>query len=226
MNTVRWAAIATAALLGVAACGGGGPTATKRPSPATLTKELNTAVAHASSVHVSGLAPVNGKDIALNLSMTRAGGVSGQVSIAGDAFTVLATRGSTYIKVTTGFLNYAHLPASTCSLVCGKYLKVSPAESGVLLAGLNMTRLMGDLTKGAPHFRNGGTATVDGQRAWVLRSSTGTTAYVAATGPAYPLRAVAPPGKRGKLDLTQWNRATIPPPPPASEVVDLSQLHA
>jgi hypothetical protein len=65
------------------------------------------------------------------------------------------------------------------------------------------------------------TVTVDGQPAWQMRASDGSTVYVAAQGPPYPLRLTKGPSR---ADFTQWNSVTIPPPPPASQVVDLSQL--
>jgi hypothetical protein len=44
---------------------------------------------------------------------------------------------------------------------------------------------------------------------------------VAAQGPPYPLRLTKGPSR---ADFTQRNSVTIPPPPPASQIVDLSQL--
>ena len=65
----------------------------------------------------------------------------------------------------------------------------------------------------------------DGDRqwpaAWQMRASDGSTVYVAAQGPPYPLRLTK---GSSRADFTQWNSVTIPPPPPASQIVDLSQL--
>ena len=65
------------------------------------------------------------------------------------------------------------------------------------------------------------TVTVNGQRAWQMSVSSGGTAYVAARGTPYPLRMVQGPDR---IDFTRWNSVVIPPLPPASQVVDLSQL--
>jgi hypothetical protein len=54
-----------------------------------------------------------------------------------------------------------------------------------------------------------------------MRAGDGSTVYVAAQGPPYPLRVTK---GVSRADFTQWNAVTIPPPPPASQVVDLSQL--
>jgi len=63
--------------------------------------------------------------------------------------------------------------------------------------------------------------TVNGQPAWQMRLHDGSVAYVAAQGVPYPLRLMK---GSDRIDFTQWNAVTIPPPPPASQVVDLSQL--
>ena len=44
---------------------------------------------------------------------------------------------------------------------------------------------------------------------------------MAAQGTPYPLRMVKGPDR---IYFTQWNSAAIPPLPPASQIVDLSQL--
>jgi hypothetical protein len=65
------------------------------------------------------------------------------------------------------------------------------------------------------------TVTVNGQPAWEMSVSGQGTAYVAARGTPYPLRMVKGPDR---IDFTQWNSAAILPLPPASQIVDLSQL--
>lgn len=161
----------------------------------------------------------------MNLSMTRSGEVSGQMSANGAGFTVLSTRGSTYIKVTRAFLSYLKLLATACNLVCGKYLKATPTQASGLVGQLSMSRLFGKLDSSSePTLHYSGTATVNGQTAWTYHTSDGGTVYVAAHGRPYPLR-LAGPRNRGKLTFSRWNSATIPGPPPSSQVVDLSQLH-
>jgi hypothetical protein len=230
MIMIRWAALPAAAtvLLTAAACGSGGSGASSnptRPAPATLIKETQTAARQASSVHVAGTVTESGRALGLNLSMTRSGELSGQLSVDGAGFSVLSTGGNSYIKVTSAFLRFQHYSNAVCKLFCDKYLKVSTAQSRSLVGGLSMTRVLGDTQKSSSQVHNAGTATVNGQGTWVLRSSDGSTAYVASHGKPYLLRLVAPPAKSGRLDFTQWNSATIPSPPPSNQVVDLGQLH-
>jgi hypothetical protein len=57
-----------------------------------------------------------------------------------------------------------------------------------------------------------------------LRSTDGGVGYVAAQGTPYLLRISAPKGQTGQIDFSEWNSVTIPPPPPASQVVDINKL--
>jgi hypothetical protein len=66
------------------------------------------------------------------------------------------------------------------------------------------------------------TVTVHGQPAWQMKATDESTASVAAQGTPYLLRLAK--GSQ-HIDFTQWNSVTIPPPPPASKVVDLGQLN-
>ncbi len=233
MKIAHWAAIPAAGLLLVlAACGSGGgsgsgtATATASPPAATtLAKQARAAVQAAKSVHIAGTLKESGRTLGVDLSLTRSAGLAGRLSVNGASFYVLSTHGSAYIKVTSAFLRLAKLPSAACSLVCGKYLKVPTSEAGSLTGGLSMADVLGTAGAATGHVQYAGTATVHGQHAWVLRGADGSKVYVAQLSPHYPLRVIAPPGKTGQLDFTQWNSVTIPPPPPASQVVDPSQLH-
>src|SRR5437763_916280 len=92
LKTAQWtrkvgAAAAALVLLGAAACGSGGSSAAPAaPAPATLVREVKAAVQHASSVHVSGSITQTGKQLGLDLSMTRAGELSGELSASGAGF--------------------------------------------------------------------------------------------------------------------------------------------
>jgi len=231
----RWAAgPAAAAIVLAAACGSAGSStstpstaaASRPPSPSVLTGKVRTALQNAKSVHVNGMVNQDARKVSLNVSLTHAGGVSGQLAINGAQFGILSSAGHTYIKLTSGFVKYTHLPPSVCSLMCGKYLKTSADQSRSMVGGLTMSSLFGKVSSASPDYTYAGTATVNGQPAWILHGRTGGTAYVAAHGQPYPLRFTAPAAQGGgHLDFTQWNTATIPPPPPASKVVDLNQLH-
>ena len=128
-----------------------------------------------------------------------------------------------YIKVTARDLKGMNLPSAACAVVCDKYLKISARQSKTLLGGVAWSALV-ERTSGSlaalaqlPYVR---TVTVDRQSAWEL-SADGATAYIAAHGRPYLLRLMT---GSDRIDYTKWNSVTIPPPPPASQIADLSQL--
>ncbi len=69
-----------------------------------------------------------------------------------------------------------------------------------------------------------GTVTVNGQPAWVLCDSNEGLVYVKSSGKHYVARLSGGRGIRGGLNFTQWNGVTIPPAPPASEVINAGQI--
>jgi hypothetical protein len=205
---------------------GAGPT--PWPDVAAVLRDTGAAMRAATSVHLSGTLQDSGKTLAVNLSMTRSGQMSGQISEDGAVLTMLATQGHTYVKLSAAFLKLSQLPASACSLFCGRYLELTPAQSQALFNGLNMTGLVHSLIPSSASTPGHavsyqGTVSVAGTLAWLLVSN-GTSVFVAARGKPYVLRVVAPQPGEGALNLTQWDSARIPGPPPASQVVNLSQL--
>jgi hypothetical protein len=99
------------------------------------------------------------------------------------------------------------------------YLKM-PVGQSILLGGLSWASLVGT-SSSVPQLHYVRAVTVNGQPAWEMSVDGGGKVYVAAQGKPYPLRQVK---GSTRVDLTQWNSVTIPPPPSANQVIDLSQL--
>jgi hypothetical protein len=213
------------AVLAAAGCGGSGsPGTAARPSAAALAKELKASLRGAGSVHIQGTIAQNGETGTLNLSLTRSGGAAGTVALNADSFAVLSTGGTSYLKITPGFLRYAKLPASRCASFCGKYIEAPAGESQSIIGAFSMKSFLGSMASTLPSVSYAGTATVNGTPAWKLQVADGSTAFVAASGTHYLLRVLPPHGQTGRIDFTRWNSVTIPAPPPASQVVSATQL--
>jgi hypothetical protein len=197
----------------------------RRPDVAVLLRGMRGAVRAVGSVHVSGTIQQGGKTLGVDFGITRAGAFSGQVSEEGAAFTMLATHGRSYLKINPAFLRIAHLPANACSRFCGKYLQYPATRAHELIAHLNLAAMTRSMTSApAREVKLLGAVIVDGQLAWLLQDSHENSLYVAAHGKPYVIRAVGPPPGEDSVNLTQWNAARIPVPPPASQVVHPSQL--
>ena len=191
------------------------------PSPAALSKAARAAVAAARSVHISAVLAGGGEHGGMDVSLAFPASLYGVMSPGGQPFTVLASQASTYVTVTAALLARLKLPATRCPVICGRYLRL-PAASARGLLGASPWSLIGSLRRDIGQFSGVRAATLDGQPAWQV-SIPGGTAYVAAQGPAYPLRVVQ---GRDRVDYSQWDGATVPPPPPASLVTGLGQLSA
>jgi hypothetical protein len=236
MKALRWSAgsAAVLAVLLVAGCSGGssGTATTGGSSPASvsasagpppnaaaLPKQVKTAMKNATSFHIAAVVTQGGSKVSVNMSMTRSGEMSGTMSANKRPVHVLVTQGHAYLKVTSGLLKSQNLPTDACTLICGKYLKVPASQAKSMLNGMDMSSFLGQVS--VPQLSYVRTVTLNGQPAWQMRAGDGSMVYVAAQGPPYPLRVTKGPSR---ADFTQWNAVTIPPPPPASQVVDLSQL--
>ncbi len=212
------AAVAGAGLL--AGCGSG--SSPPRSASATVT-QMQSVVRAARGVHLRGVLRSGGKAIGLNLSLISSGGFAGTITENGVPLTLVDAGDKIYVKATAPFLAQLRVPASVCSIMCGKYVEMSGSQGDELAGNLNMSSLLASFTGRLPRFTNAGTTTVGAQPGQVLRGPDGSRLVVAAAGPPYPLQAVARQGN-GSLDFSQWNAVPRPVAPPAGQVIDLSKL--
>lgn len=233
MQSVVLGAALLGAAVGAAACGSaashpaasGSRTAAPR-STSQLVTQMKSAVRDAGSMHLTGRVTTGGKSTALDLSVLRSGGLDGSITQNGVPLELIGTGGKVYIKATPAFLRELRAPSGVCSLMCGKYVQMSRAAASQLSGSLNMTSLTRAFVTGLPHVTRSGTGAVAGQPTVVLRGADGSTLDVAAHGRPYPVRVVAPPGHHETLTFSRWNKVAAPAAPPASKVINLSQLKA
>jgi hypothetical protein len=216
----------TAAAIGamlLAGCAGDPPPAASPRSPSQTVAEMQKAVQAASSVHLSGVLRNGGKPIGLNLGLIRSGDFAGTITQNGIPLMLIDAGGKVYVKATAAYLRELKVPASVCSIMCGKYVRLDSSEAGPLAGSLNMSALLSSFTGKAPRFTSAGTTTMAGREGQVLRGPDGSRLVVAATGTPYPLQAV---GKQsnGTLNFSQWNAVPRPSAPPASQVINLNKI--
>lgn len=209
-------ALAVLAVLCAASCSGGSP----HPSPGNLIRRMEIAANAARSVHISGSVNLRGQAVKINMSFTRSGGVWGVVTAGPATYHLLIAGDKTYLAPNLAYLRRTGVPARYCPVLCGKYANISSAPSSLNLSAI-FKIAFAKLNPAA--MTVDGKQIVNGQPAWVLAASDGT-CYVAVHGKPYLLRVTGIGGTGGTLNFTHWNAATIPGPPPASQMVDTSKL--
>jgi hypothetical protein len=218
-------ALAVSAVFLAVGCSGG----SANPSADSLISGMEAAVNAARSVHISGSIVMQGQDVKIDMSFSRSGDVSGRVSAGPVAYSIIVTRGKTYMAPNSAYLQQQGVPAKYCPMLCGKYANVGNSGLQGVSGSLSMSAIPGRALKtlNPKVMTVTGKRAVNGQTAWVLTASDGT-GYIAAQGKPYLLRVIGTGtgagGAGSSVDFTQWNAVTIPGPPPASQMVDTSKL--
>jgi hypothetical protein len=226
-NRLVRAASAAAAVTGVlmaAGCAGAARSGSRAAS--ALLPAVQAAVKSARSVHIAGSVTSASQAIALDVSFVGNGGLAGTMAVNGASFGLLTRSGQTYIKVNAAFLRTAKAPAAACVTICGKFVEVPAADAQTITGALSMRGLIQNMFGQIPASARSSSVKFtpcryDGQPA--LRfSHDGYTLVVAGKGTPYPL---AISGRNGEyLDFSDWNDVTLPPAPPASQLVHLSEI--
>jgi hypothetical protein len=210
----------TGLTLALAACGSGTSTGSGQPSATALVKDAKAAFSSAKSVRVAGTVTTGGQTVTLNVGMFRSGDMSGSIKAGPISGNVIVAGGSTYFYVSKDFFSYLrttqHLPASVCSLMCGKYVKVPP---GSITSKFSLNVLSGSLQKQVPLPPSSvpvKVTTYHGQAAYEL-SYHGDHVFIARNGTHY-LLGVSNPAKAGTVSFSDWNKVPPVTAPPASKV--------
>jgi hypothetical protein len=191
----------------------------------TAVSSMQQAVRDAKSVHFQGQQSVHGLPVGVDTGISRSGDISGSITENGAKLQVLNVDGKAYFKATEAFLKQVKAPASTCTVVCGHWVELPPQEASQLTGQLTMDNLTGNVaTRKLPTFKEGGSTTVNGQPAWVLKAPNGSTIDVSSVGKPYPLQATPPSGGHGVIRYSQWNAVPTPAKPPSNQVINLSGL--
>jgi hypothetical protein len=215
----------------LAGCGGGSSSSSENgvasKSPADIVAAAKAAADAAASVHLAG-AVNEGTPLSLDLELLSGKGGRGRITQNGLSFELVTFAGTVYIKGSPEFYRHIGGPAAA-QLFQGKWLK-APASSGEFASITSLTDLRKLLdTTLASHgtLANGGTATVKGQKAVVVKDvSKGGRLYVATTGTPFPLEIARGGASGGSIVFDRWNQAvTITPPLNAINITQLKTGH-
>jgi len=203
------------------------PGAAARSEPAgQVIANVRRAVAGARSVHLTGQEKRGTTLVTLDVSFS-GDEVAGSVGENGTTYDVLALGSNVYVKVDPSILQLGQLPASLCAHFCGHYVELPASTVEKVTGNVSMSSVTAQAFSGAlaSAAKKPGAkfepATVAGTSVLEYRSN-GYTLAVASTGPAYPVLYTGPDGSH--MTFSDWNSVRLPGPPPASQVVSLSQL--
>jgi hypothetical protein len=190
------------------------------PGLAGLVRSMQSAVRGASSVRVGGQLTRNGTVLSVDLGLHRNGDMTGVIIQDGAPARIAAVAGRIYVQATPGFLRQVQAPGGSCAAACGRWIQLTLAEADRVTGDLSMMNFIGPLTSGQiSMLTEGGSTTVQGQRAWVLRAADGSTLDVSAGSQHYPLEAAGGGTSPEVVRYSQWNRVPPPATPPASQIL-------
>lgn len=249
---VAIAAAGLAAAFLAGGCGGGSKTTSATTTAATTSttstastsalagltadqvlSKAKAAAASATSVHVVGQIAQSSGPTAFDLTLTDQPGATGTIELGGGKVEIVRVGGDVYFKADEKTLasGLGGSGAELAKLVAGRYIK-GPLTDPRLTGFTQLTSLK-DFTasvldpSGSISLVDG--KTVDGTATVGLRNDdkdNGGTLYVADDDEPFPLliEALAGRSDTGSLRMKEWNADVAITPPPADQVIDLSQL--
>jgi hypothetical protein len=217
----------TAAFL--AGCGGHGKSAepngeASKPAARVLS-DAKSAATNASSAHVSGDIVSGGTPITLDLSMARAKGAKGSMSIGGLKFDLVRIGDAAYIHGSDAFWRH-YGGAAVAQLLHDRWVKASVNEPrfASLRPLTSLGLLFGQVSAHHGKLVNDGKTSYKGQQVVAIRdTSDDSKLYVAATGKPYPVAIVGGrKGQSGTITFDDWNKSVSASAP--KDAIDISQL--
>jgi len=220
----RTAAVLVTGLLlgtGLAACSSSSSSSGSSSDATAIAARSKQTMSGLTSFRVTGNITSSNQTTTVNLVLaTTVSG--GTISTGQGSFQVISDGTHVYLSATEPFWTSQGVPAATAQTLADKWVTGFPAaESKSLTKSLDAKQLLGPLYTGG--VTSSGTTTVAGQKAYTLKASDGSTAYIAATGPPYLLEVQSPNnGAQGKVVFSEFGTAATPTLPTGA--IDLSTV--
>jgi hypothetical protein len=221
------AALALAAGLGLAGCGGSGTktNGVDSKAPDAIVASAKQAADTANSVHVAGSITSSGAPTTFDLNLVKGQGGKGTLSVNGLSFDLIRIGPSIYVKGSPAF--YRKFSGAAAQLLIGKWLKGS-ATSGSFGSMGPFTDLPSLVDKALTRPANikltkGAQTTVAGQKAIEVKDPMGGTLSVATTGKPYPLQIAKSGSNGGTISFNRWDTPVSLTAPAQSVDVDALQ---
>lgn len=192
------------------------------PKPATSTQTANgaagiradqatraalAALTSARSVHVTGMFPANGRSERFDLRFAGSSAASGSFTLNGAPVQVVTCDGAMYLKAGQDGWAAMGNPAGTAGMLAGRWFKVSSAQAPGTTP-LSLAFFTAELAAHATMTRATVTpGTLSGRQVAVITYPDGSKLYIAAAGPAYPLRFDVTGDTGGRRDFSDYGAA-------------------
>jgi len=192
-----------------AACGGSSPHGVAARNPEAIVQAAARAIEAVRSVRVSGsVDDASPKDeIRFDLDLVNGRGATGSLSERGLAFRLVTLGDVAYVKGSPAFWQQFG-GASVAAQLRGRWLR-APADHGDFASFAALTdvhRLLATLLSGHGALTKGTTSDVAGHRVIAVHdASRQGTLYVAASGPAYPIRIENGSSDGGQIDFSRFD---------------------
>jgi hypothetical protein len=216
-------ALAVAAGLGLAACGGSSSNGVDGKTPTAIVGASKQAADAANSVHVAGSIAATGAPTTFDLHLVKGRGGQGTLSVNGLSFQLIRIGPDIYVKGSPAF--YKKFSGAAATLLQGKWLK-GQATSGSFSAIGPFTDLPSFVDQALSNpektLTKGGSRTIGGQKVIDVKDPTGGSLSVATTGKPYPVQIAKGGTSGGTINFDRWN-ASVPLKAPADSV-DINTL--
>jgi hypothetical protein len=195
----------------------GPPNGLEAKTAAEVQRAAAATLKNAKSVHVT----VTGPNQPLRLDLRIQGNATtGTIGMGTVSYQVTSIGGDTWIKGDQRALRALGISAAVGSRVAGHWFK-APGRQASGMAGFSLDSLAGGVGRNdTPLKSKVGTATLDGRKVLVVSQRNGAKLYVAATGPAFPLRTDEKAPGSGQVRFSEFGvdfRINAP-----ADVVDLN----
>jgi hypothetical protein len=212
-------------LLLLTGCGGGGGGKSSNglasKTPEEVLAAIRAAVTSAKSVHVIGSGTSDGQAMKLDLRLATDSG-QGSMTVQGLSFELIRIGDKAYIKGDEAFWRNIGQEAAG-KLVGDRWLLVSTTDSNFagLLQLTDINQMVNGVLEDHGELKNEGETTVDGQSAVrIVDTTEGGTLFVAATGPAYPVKLDSK--DEGSISFSEWDESFDVEAP--EDVIDINEL--
>jgi hypothetical protein len=207
-STLRGAAAVTvaASLLALTACGGSSSNGEAKKKGPQVSKDSAAALKSAGSARFQGIETDGANSASIDLQLVSDGAV-GTIKQSGLTINLVNTGGSSYVKAPAAFFTSQGAAAADAATVADKWVKLPASVTS--FAEFTLNSLAAGLAKPTAGSTIEDAVTegkVDGKSVVILKQNTGSQLFVAAKGPAYPLKLVSAGTTKATSTFTDFGK--------------------